>query len=59
MAANEGKRFEYRVYYINEKLGWGYQLFDNDNWETYRRNYGFKTMSDAEESAQDEINKME
>ena len=52
-------RFKYNVYFINEELGWGYQIFDKDNWETYRRNYGFKTMEEAKESAKSEINKME
>lgn len=53
------ERFKYNVYFINEELGWGYQIYDEDNWETYRRNFGFKTMIDAMSYAKSEVNKME
>ena len=53
------ERFKYHVYFINEELGWGYQIHGKDNWETFRRNYGFKTMDGAVNAAKSQINKME
>lgn len=55
----DGVRFDYLTYFINEDLGWGYQIYSNENCETFRRNYGFKTMMDARNKAIEEIHKME
>lgn len=50
---------KYNLYFISEELGWGYHIYSPEFSETFRRNYGFKTMEDAEKEARIEANKLE
>lgn len=52
-------RFEYKTYFINDDLGWGYHIFDKEDAETFRRNYGFKSHALASKKAKEEIKIME